>query len=75
MGLLPAAPHGCDEAALRQSLLASGILHYVWAQADLYRLDAAAALDQFASVGGDAAPLLPMLALSAELRFLPRDDT
>jgi geranylgeranyl pyrophosphate synthase len=74
MGLLPAAGHLGDETALRERLLGAGVLHYAWAHADRYRLAAAAALEDFAGAGGDAASLWPILALSPDLRVVQGDD-
>ncbi len=56
-----------DDDALRRRIHDSGALHYAWAYADQYRLQAAGALDRFAAAGGDAAPLVPVLALPPEL--------
>ncbi len=56
-----------NDTPLRQRLLESGALHVAWAYADWYRLQAAEALERFAEAGGDAAPLIPVLALSPEL--------
>jgi geranylgeranyl pyrophosphate synthase len=57
-----------DDDTLRRRLLESGALHYAWACADWYRLQAADALDRFAQAGGDPTPLVPVLALPPEVR-------
>jgi hypothetical protein len=59
-----------DDAMLRRQLLESGALHYAWAYADWYRLQAADALDRFAQAGGDPTPLVPVLALPPEVRAI-----
>ncbi len=59
---------GADDDALRRRIHDSGALHYAWAYADQYRLQAAGALERFAAAGGDAAPLVPVLALPPETR-------
>ena len=58
----------------RRRILESGALHYAWAYADQYRLQAADALARFAHVGGDPTPLTPVLALSPELAAIREDD-
>jgi hypothetical protein len=57
-----------DDARLRRQLLECCALHYAWAYADCYRLQAADALDRFARAGGDPTPLVPVLALPDDLR-------
>jgi len=64
-----------DDDTLRRHIHESGALHYAWAYADQYRLRAADALDRFARAGGDPAPLVPLLALSPELRAARLDDS
>lgn len=56
-----------DDDALRRRIHGSGALHYAWAYADQYQLQAAEALERFAAAGGDAAPLIPVLALPPEV--------
>ena len=74
MDLLPTTGDPGGETALRERLLAAGVLHYAWAHADRYRLAAAEALQEFARAGGDAAPLRPILALSPDLHVIQGDD-
>jgi geranylgeranyl pyrophosphate synthase len=57
-----------DDAMLRRQLLECGALHYAWAYADWYRLQAADALERFAQAGGNPEPLIPVLALPDEVR-------
>jgi geranylgeranyl pyrophosphate synthase len=57
-----------DDAMPRRQLLECGALHYAWAYADWYRLQAGDALERFAQAGGDPALLIPVLALPDEVR-------
>jgi len=62
-----------DDDALRRRIHDSGALHYTWAYADQYRLQAAAALERFAAAGGDPEPLVSVLALPPELLEARKD--
>ncbi len=68
-GIIPTAYHstGVGDDVLRQQMLESGALHFAWAYADQYRLQAAEALERFAHAGGDPTPLVSVPALSPEL--------